>query len=135
MGKQGSPRSPRPEPKHAVFGLNMKVHNIRCCNDPPSWRRMTGVDCRWNSKSLLFHGLKSDSSKYTSCKGLYVGKKYLWLQKHIKTIVVMFGLLGCLFLLDSLMVSYDFAKFQPTIASNNSSGLQVQVQRTTFHIC
>ncbi|XP_019462662.1 PREDICTED: uncharacterized protein At1g04910-like isoform X1 [Lupinus angustifolius] len=118
MGKQGSS-------KDSVFGLGMKVHNIRCCNDPPpSWRRMTGVDCRWNSKSLLFHGLKSDTSKYSSCKGLYVGKKHLWLQKHIKIIVVMFGLLSSLFLLDSLIVSYDFAKFQPSPASNSSSEFQ-----------
>ncbi|KAK7247177.1 hypothetical protein RIF29_42054 [Crotalaria pallida] len=118
MGKQGSS-------KDAVFGLGMKVHNVRCCNDPPSCRRMTSVDCRWNSKSLLFHGLKSDASKYSSYKGLYVGKKHLWLQKHIKTMVVMFGLLSCLLLLDSLMVSsYDFVKFQPSAASNNSNDFQ-----------
>ncbi|KAG4971372.1 hypothetical protein JHK85_037793 [Glycine max] len=69
----------------------------------------------WHSKTLLLHGLKSDSSKCSYCRGLYVGKK------HIRAIVVMFGLLGCLFLLDSLIISYfEFTNLQPSTASNNS---------------
>ncbi|XP_027348597.1 O-fucosyltransferase 8-like isoform X2 [Abrus precatorius] len=109
MGKQGCSRG--------VLG----------CSDSPSWRRITEVDWRCNSKTLLLHGLKSDALKYSSCKGLYAGKKHLWLQKHLRTIVVMVGLLGCLLLLDSLVVSFsDFANFQPSTASSNSSGFQVQ---------
>lgn len=76
----------------------------------------------WHSKTLLLHGLKSDSSKCSYCRGLYVGKK------HIRAIVVMFGLLGCLFLLDSLVISYfEFTNLQPSAASNSSSVFQVQV--------
>ncbi|KAI4332537.1 hypothetical protein L6164_017439 [Bauhinia variegata] len=129
MGKQGSPRSPRPEFQNEAkaLSLGMKDYQKRggSGNDPPSWRRITGNDCRWNSKSLLLHGLKSDSSKYSSCKGLYVGKKDLWLQKHIRTIAVMFGLMGFLFLLDSLMVSFfDSANLQNTTTYDNSTGFQ-----------
>ena len=133
MGKQGSPRSPRPESQDGGSGLGMKVYKIRC-SDPRSWRRMSGLDCRWNSKTLLLHGLKSDASKYSSCRGLYAGKKHLWLQKNIRTIALMFGLLGCLFLLDYLMVSFhNFGKFQPPrIASNSSS--RFQVQHATSHV-
>lgn len=127
MGKQGSPRSPRPEFQGARVISGMKDHKITS-SDPPSWKRVNGVDCRWHSKTLLLHGLRSDSSKYNSCRGLYVGKKHLWLQKHIKTIAVMFGLLACLFLLDSLVISFsEFENLQPSTASNNSSGFQVWV--------
>ncbi|XP_027338514.1 O-fucosyltransferase 8-like isoform X2 [Abrus precatorius] len=117
MGKQGSHKSPRPEFQGAnSVILGMKDYKITS-SDPPSWKRMTGVDCRWHSKTLLLHGLKSDSSKCNSCRGLYVGKK------HIRAIVVMFGLLGCLFLLDSLIIScFEFTSLQPSTASNNSSG-------------
>jgi len=77
----------------------------------------------WHSKTLLLQGLKSDSSKCNYCRGLYVGKK------HIRAIVVMFGLLGCLFLLDSLIISFfEFTNLQPGAAPNNSSVFQVQVQ-------
>ncbi|XP_061342690.1 O-fucosyltransferase 8 [Gastrolobium bilobum] len=112
---ESSPKSPRPEFKGASLISGMNDYKITSC-DPPSWKRMTGVDYRWHSKTLLLHELKSDSSKYNSCKGLYVGKK------HIRTIALMFGLLGCLFLLDSLIISsFEFANLQPSTASNNSS--------------
>lgn len=132
MGKQGSPRSPRPEFQDGKLGPGMKDYQIRCSEN---WRRVTGGDCRWSSKTLLLHGLRSDySSKYSSCRGLYVGKKHLWLQKHMRTILVMFGLMGCLFLLDSLMVSFfDFANLQHAAAiSNNSSGFQVQHTQISY---
>ncbi|KAK7318818.1 hypothetical protein RJT34_03525 [Clitoria ternatea] len=123
MGKllQGSTRSQRPESEDG--GIN--VHKIRCSEslrDPPSWRRVAGVD--YCSKTLLFHDHAS-KQYISSCKGLHVGKKHLWLQKNVRTIVVLFGLLGCLFLLDSLMVSFpDFANFQPTTPSTNSTRIQ-----------
>lgn len=106
MGKQVSPRNPRPDFQGAARAiLGMKDYKI------------TSNDCRWHSKTLLLHGLKNDSSKYNSIR---IGKK------NIKTIVVMFGLLGCLFLLDSLLISFfEFANLQQSTASNNSSELQV----------
>jgi hypothetical protein len=98
--------------------LGMKDYKIN--NDPLSWKRMTSVDCRWNSKTLVLHGLKSDSTKYNSIRGFYVGKK------NIRTIVLMFGLLGCLFLLDSIFISFfEFENLQPSTTSNNSSELKV----------
>jgi len=120
MGKQGSPRRPTPEFKGVARGLlGMKDYKITS-NDPPSWKRMTAVDCRWHSKTFLLHGLKNDSSKYNSIKGFYVGKK------NIRTIVLMLGLLGCLFLLDSIFISFfEFENIQPSAASNHSSELQV----------
>ncbi|RDX82358.1 hypothetical protein CR513_36867, partial [Mucuna pruriens] len=120
MGKQGSHKSPRPEFQCAnSVVMGMKDYKITS-SDPPSWKRVTGgVDCRWHSKTLLLHGLKSDSSKCNACRGLYVGKK------HIRAIVVMFGLLGCLFLLDSLIISFfEFTNLQPGTASNHSSVFQ-----------
>lgn len=120
MGKQGSPRSPRPEFQGDRVISGMKDYKITSSDVPPSWKRVAGVDCRWHSKTLLLHGLKNDSSKYNSLRGIYVGKK------HIRTIVKMFGLLGCLFLLDSLIISFfEFSNLQPSTASNNSSELQV----------
>lgn len=115
MGKQG---------ELASSGV-MKYCQNRCSEN---WRRMAGGgDCRWNSKTLLFHGLRSDSSKYGSCRGIYVGKKHLWLQKYLRTTLVMFGFISCLLLLDSLMVSFfDFANLQHSIANNNSTSFQVQ---------
>ncbi|KAK7302962.1 hypothetical protein RJT34_13859 [Clitoria ternatea] len=120
MGKQGSHKSPRPECEGGNYGviLGMKDYKLTS-SDTPSWKRMTGVDYRWHSKTLLLHGLKTDSSKCNSCRGLYVGKK------HIRTIVVMFGFLGSLFLLDSLVISFfEFTSHQPTAAPDNSSGFQ-----------
>ncbi|KAL1289049.1 hypothetical protein HN51_057498 [Arachis hypogaea] len=103
----------------------MKDHRITSsCDILPSWKRV--------KKTLLLHhyGLRSDSSKYNyySCRGIYVGKKHLWLQKHIKTIVVVLALLGCLFLIDSFFISFfEFENPQPTTSSNNSSAfLQVK---------
>ncbi|XP_057737917.1 O-fucosyltransferase 8 isoform X1 [Arachis stenosperma] len=103
----------------------MKDHKITSsCDILPSWKKV--------KKTLLLHhyGLRSDSSKYNyySCRGIYVGKKHLWLQKHIKTIVVVLGLLGCLFLIDSFFISFsEFENPQPTTSSNNSSAfLQVK---------
>ncbi|XP_054793698.1 O-fucosyltransferase 8-like isoform X1 [Prosopis cineraria] len=127
MGKQRSPRSPRPEFQKGEIASGMKDNYQTRCSD--NWRRMAGGDhCRWNSKTLLLHGLRSDSSKYGSCRGIYVGKKHLWLQKHLRTILVMFGFMSCLLFLDSLMVSFfDFANHQHGAANNNSSGFQDRI--------
>ncbi|MED6148447.1 O-fucosyltransferase 8 [Stylosanthes scabra] len=67
---------------------------------------------------------------WDSCalRGIYVGKKHLWLQKHIRTIAVVLGLLGCLFLIDSFFISFsEFENLHPNTSSNNSSAfLQVK---------
>ncbi|KAL1328754.1 hypothetical protein AAHE18_13G395700 [Arachis hypogaea] len=92
----------------------MKATKYRCNNnnnDPPCWRRISG----WNSNTtLLLHHHHHDASKYStsSCKGLYAGKKHLWLQKNvIMTMVIMLGFLACFFLLDyvTAISSHDSA--------------------------
>ncbi|KAF3451301.1 hypothetical protein FNV43_RR07396 [Rhamnella rubrinervis] len=74
MGKQGSPRSPRPEPLDSGLSLEMKEYQIRSSetgNDPSIGRRMSGGDYHWNTKMVLPHGLKSDNAKYTTFKASY----------------------------------------------------------------
>ncbi|KAJ7947103.1 O-fucosyltransferase [Quillaja saponaria] len=94
-------------------------------SDPATWRRMTGSDYRWNSKTLLLHGLKSDCSKYSAGKGLHGGKRNLWFRKHMRSIAFMFGLMGFLFLLDSLLVSiFDYTFLQHSTTHENSSEFQ-----------
>ncbi|KAL4274674.1 hypothetical protein AHAS_Ahas20G0030800 [Arachis hypogaea] len=82
---------------------------------PQRWLSLVGSSCSycWDSCAV---------------RGIYVGKKHLWLQKHIKTIVVVLALLGCLFLIDSFFISFfEFENPQPTTSSNNSSAfLQVK---------
>ncbi|KAJ7947110.1 O-fucosyltransferase [Quillaja saponaria] len=94
-------------------------------SDPATGRRMIGSDYRWNSKTLLIHGLKSDCSKYSAGKGLHGGKRNLWFRKHMRSIAFMFQLMGLLFLLDSLMVSiFDYTFLQHSTTHENSSEFQ-----------
>ncbi|XVE88224.1 hypothetical protein DITRI_Ditri19aG0051700 [Diplodiscus trichospermus] len=110
MGKQGSPRSPRPTPKNANSLFRMKDYYIRNSDslgssDPSIGRRILGADNYWNSKVVLLHGMKNDSGKFNPCKSVHVGKRHLWFRRHVKSIAFMFVLMAFLFLLDSLMVS------------------------------
>ncbi|EXB84052.1 hypothetical protein L484_005816 [Morus notabilis] len=123
MGKPGSPRSPRPETQNDdVSSLSrMKEYKLRSSetgNDPPIGRRMFGG-------AVLFHGSKNDfSAKHgTYYKGNYVGKKHIWLRKHLKSIALMFVFMGLLFMLDSLMVFiFDSANLQSSLTPRRSSG-------------
>lgn len=134
MGKQGSPRSPRPEPLDSGLSSGMKDYQIRSSetgNDPSIGRRMSGGDYHWNTKIVLPHGLKSDNAKNTTCKASYAGKKHTWLQKHMKSIVFMFGLMSLFFLLDSLMVSiFDPTNLETSSIPSKSSRLKVQLCTT-----
>lgn len=135
MGKQNSPRSPRPEPLDDDLSLRMKECQIRSSengNDPSIGRRMSGGDNHWNSKMVLPYGWKNDNAKYTTCKTSYIGKKHLWLRKHVKSIFFMFGLMGLLFLLDSLMVSiFDSTSLETSSVPDKPSGLKVHLCTTT----
>ncbi|CBI30704.3 hypothetical protein VitviT2T_015228 [Vitis vinifera] len=129
MGKQGSPRSPRPKSVGADLSLGMKEYQGRCPetlpgSDPSLGRRISGGDYNWN-RNLLLHGLKNEPAKFGACKGVYVGKKHTWFRKHVRSVVFMFGLMGFLFLLDSLMVSiFDSMNLQGSSAPIKSSGLK-----------
>ena len=130
MGKLGSPRSPPPQSVGAGLSSGMKECQGRCPesflgNDPSLGRRISGGDYNWNRK-LLLHGLKNEPAKFGACKGVYVGKKHTWFRKHLRSAVFMFGLMGFLFLLDSLMVSiFDSMNLQSRSVQSKSSGLKV----------
>ncbi|KAL5575212.1 hypothetical protein UlMin_016911 [Ulmus minor] len=102
----------------------MKDYQIRSSetgSDPFIGRRGSGGD--WYSKTVLkndFHGFKYDSSKYGTYKGNYVGKRHVWLRKHLKSIALMIALMGFLFLFDSLMVSF----FDSTNLQNSEINVQ-----------
>ncbi|KAI5331356.1 PREDICTED: At1g04910 [Prunus dulcis] len=113
MGKQGSPRSPRPEPQ-----IDDDLSSGTKDYDPSNvGRRMPGGDNHLNSKMLLLHGLRNDSVKYTTCKGSFVGKKHLWLRKDFRSIIFVFALMGFLLLLDSFLVSI----FDSMVLQNSSA--------------
>lgn len=113
MGKQGSPRSPRPEPQ-----IDDDLSSGTKDYDPSNvGRRMPGGDNLLNSKMLLLHGLRNDSVKYTTCKGSFVGKKHLWLRKDVRSIIFVFALMGFLLLLDSFLVSI----FDSMVLQNSSA--------------
>ncbi|KAK6264590.1 hypothetical protein SCA6_020024 [Theobroma cacao] len=110
MGKQGSPRSPRPMSKNTNSVFRTKDYHIRSsdssgASDPSIGRRILGGENYWNSKAALLHGLKADSGKFTACKGVYVGKRHTWFRRNVKSIAFTVVLIAFLFLLDSLMVS------------------------------
>ncbi|XP_034918512.1 O-fucosyltransferase 8 isoform X2 [Populus alba] len=124
MGKQGSPRSPRPDV------VNVKDYHTRSSeclpgSDPILGRRLSGGDNNWKTKVALLHDLKHEYGKLGSCKAVYVGKRHLWFRKHVKSIVFMFTLMGSLFLLDSFMVSlFDSINLQNSSPSRTSSDLK-----------
>lgn len=109
----------------------MKEYQFRCPdtlpgNDPSIGRRNSWGDNHWNSKTVLLHGWKNDPAKYNAPKGVYVGKKNLWLRKHVKLIAFMLGLMGFILLIDSLMMSiFDLRNFQHHLAQRKSAGLKV----------
>ncbi|KAL3596565.1 hypothetical protein D5086_008202, partial [Populus alba] len=61
----------------------------------------------------------------------YVGKRHLWSRKHVKSIALMFALMGSLLLLDSFMVSLsDSISLQNSSPPMTSSG--VKGDRTAY---
>lgn len=130
MGKQWSPRSPRPQSVGANLSMGMKECQGRCPetvlgSDVSLGRRISGGDYNWN-RTLLLHGLKNEPPKFGACKGVYVGKKHTWFRKHVRSVVLMFGLMCFLFLLDSLMVSiFDTMTVKSSSVHSKSSGLKV----------
>ncbi|KAM7505966.1 hypothetical protein LguiB_004870 [Lonicera macranthoides] len=124
MGKQGSPKSPRPNDLNANLSSGAKDFQFRYLEKQQSGdlsigRRNSGGECQWN-KVILFHGLRSNSAKFGSFKGGDAAKRQTWVHKHLPSVVFTFGLLGFLFLLDSLM----FSIFHPPIVQNSSAPIK-----------
>ncbi|KAJ4823165.1 hypothetical protein Tsubulata_019215 [Turnera subulata] len=136
MGKQSSPRSPRPD-----FSMEVSVYPMRNSEnvpngvvDPTFGRRLSTVDNNWRPKVVLIHGLKNESGKLSSCKGVYVGKRQLWFRRHVRTIAFMFALMGSLFLLDSFMVSiFDSINVHSSSASREIDVLKEDRTEHTTH--
>ncbi|GLU13825.1 hypothetical protein SLE2022_304350 [Rubroshorea leprosula] len=127
MGKQGTLMSPRPKPQDANVALGMKDYQVRCSDtlqgsDPSIGRRVLGGGNHWGSKDGLLHGLKNDSGKVSSCKGVYLGKKHTWLRRHAWSIAFVFAILGLLCLLDSLMVSISGSLYLQISSTTGKSG-------------
>ncbi|KAF7151139.1 hypothetical protein RHSIM_Rhsim02G0144700 [Rhododendron simsii] len=87
--------------------------------------RMLGADYNWN-KAGLFHGFKNDPSKISSCKGVHGAKRHVWLRKNLRSMVITFGLIGFLFLLDSLVYSI----LEPTSGSAPKKSIETMKERT-----
>ncbi|CAK9148118.1 unnamed protein product [Ilex paraguariensis] len=114
MGKQGSPKSPRPEHPNLDVSFGVKNSQFRGSemqkgSDPFIGRRMSG------DKVFLVHGVKNDSSKFSNFKGVQAGKRHMWIRRNLRSIGFTFLLIGFLFVLDSLMCSI----FDPTIQSSS----------------
>lgn len=122
MGKQGSPKSPRPGSLSFDASSGLKEYQLRWTEmlqngDPSLGRRASGGDYNWD-KAILIKGYKNDSVKHSVCKGVYAGKRHIWwLRRHLRSIIFTFMLMGFFFLLDSLIFSY----FDPTFLKNNPS--------------
>lgn len=105
MGRQGLPRSPRPEFQNA---------NLLSGSDPPTGRRMLGGD--WN-KGVSVNGFKSEPAKVCA-KGIYAGKRQRWLCRHLRNCVFTLGLIGLIFVFDSFMVSFIKSVLIPRYTSS-----------------
>lgn len=116
MGKQASPRSPRPPPfldgstngKKPSF--MMKNFQSRCSDgissgDSSGGRRTVGGNYLSWTKRILFRGMRNDRNHLNTSKGTPNGKRHFLLHKHARSIVFVFGLVGSFFLLDSVMIS------------------------------
>ncbi|XAR59264.1 hypothetical protein NMG60_11015008 [Bertholletia excelsa] len=113
MGKQGSPRSPRPD--HTNFGSSDGAKDFQ-------GRISGGENYNWN-KAALFHGLKNEPAKFSSCK---VGKRHQWFGKNVQSLVLTFVLMGFLFFLDSLL----FSNLDSTNGSNSRKSIEAKEDRT-----
>lgn len=99
-------------------------------SDPSIGRRISWGDNHCNPKTVLLNGWKNDSAYHTACKGGHVGKRHLWLRKHMRSMAFMVILMGFVLLLDSLMMSiFDSRNVQYHSAQSKSGGLEVNIFR------
>ncbi|KAK6124191.1 hypothetical protein DH2020_042100 [Rehmannia glutinosa] len=107
MGKQGSPKSPRPD--------SLNFDELSGLKEYHSCRKVTGGEYNWD-KAILAKGFKNDGVKNSACKGVCSHKRHIWwFRRHMWSIIVTFMLMGFFFLLDSLM----FSLFDPTFLNNS----------------
>lgn len=100
MGKQGSPRSPRPEPTDKQEKTGRRSLDSLTGNDLFIGRRIFG------SEGSKAQGSKHDQSCGSSNKFSYSWKQqHSWLRRNFKSILVMVSVTSFIFFMDSIMVS------------------------------
>lgn len=100
MGKQGSPRSPRPETIDKEEKYGRRSLDSLTGNDIFIGRRINGSEVSKAQASI------HDQSCGTSNKHSYSWKKqHSWLRMNFKSIVLMISVIGFIFCIDSIMVS------------------------------
>ena len=130
MGKQGSPRSPKPKNSILDVSYGMRESQSRCSDmqqtgDPSLGRRGSGGDNHWD-KVILVQGLRNDSGKFAASKGVNASKKHMWwLPRHIRRIILAFVFMSFLFLLDSLLFSLLESIIKNHSAPHRSTGQEV----------
>ncbi|KAG7598618.1 GDP-fucose protein O-fucosyltransferase [Arabidopsis suecica] len=97
MGKQGSPRSPRPENIDKEEKVGRRSLDSLSGNDLLLGRRI------YASEVSKAQGSKHDQSYGTSNK--FWKKQHSWLRRNFKSIVLMISVTGFIFCIDSIMVS------------------------------
>ena len=101
MGKQGSPRSPRPEPADKQEKTGRRSLDSLTGNDLFIGRRIFGSEV-----TKAHHGSKHDQSYGSSNKFGYSWKKqHSWLRRNFKSILLMISVTSFIFFMDSIMVS------------------------------
>ncbi|KAG2303858.1 hypothetical protein Bca4012_062823 [Brassica carinata] len=117
MGKQGSPRSPRPETKDKEEKIGRRSLDSLTGNDLFIGRRIFGSEASKNQ------GSKHDQSCGSSNKFSYYWKQqHSWLRRNFKSILVMISVTSLIFFMDSIMV---------TIFHSDRSSLVQDISRLT----
>lgn len=123
MGKQGSPKSPRPGSLSRDESSGMKEGEQRWTemlqnSDLSLGRRLSGAtDYNWD-KAMLVKAFKNDSAKYSASKGVScagIGRRHF--RRHVRSIIFTFALMAFFFLLDSFI----FSLFDPTFLKNSAT--------------
>ncbi|KAJ4916807.1 O-fucosyltransferase family protein [Raphanus sativus] len=100
MGKQGSPRSPRPETRDKEEKTGRRSLDSLTGNDLLTGRRIFG------SEASKAQGSKHDQSCGSINKFNYSWKQqHSWLRRNFKSILVMISVTGLIFFMDSIMVT------------------------------
>lgn len=118
MGKQGSKQGDISSP-FASFQYQFRYQKMVQGSDPIMGRKLE-----------LLHGLRSNSMKFGSFKGAYVGKRHTWIRKHFSSIVFTVALMGFLFLLDSLMGSI----FEPSVLESSPTPAKLSSETVCVYV-
>ncbi|CAH8389564.1 unnamed protein product [Eruca vesicaria subsp. sativa] len=110
MGKQGSPRSPRPETRDKEEKSGRRSLDSLTGNDLLIGRRIFGSEASKNQ------GSKHDESCGSSNKLSYSWKQqHSWFRRNFKSVLVMISVTGLIFFMDSVMVTIFHSDRTPAV--------------------